>query len=252
MLGEHIQEMRALEDEYWWFVARRRLALRLLDDAGLTSPVILDGGCGAGALLAELASRGRAYGADISASAVQTTRERGLGGLVQCDIQHAAFRAGSFDAVVLCDVLEHVEDDRGAVAEAARLLRPNGVLVITLPALGLLWSSHDEALGHQRRYGKRGARELVESAGLTVERLSFGLAVLFPLALIVRALQRLTTHLRRRPPETGIIRVPARVNRALVALMDLENAVIRRANLPIGVSLALVARKPGDDVRREG
>ncbi len=244
MLRKHIDEMRELEDRYWWFVARRRLALGLLDDAGLGSATILDGGCGAGALLSELALRGRAYGADISESAVLTTRERGLGNLVQCDIQQAAFRSGTFDAVMLCDVLEHVDDDRQAVAEAARLLRPGGVAVITLPALGLLWSAHDEALGHRRRYGRRQTRELVESAGLRIEKLSFGLTLLFPLAFVVRMAQRVTTRLRRQPPETGIIRVPRLANRALVALMDLENAVIRRVNLPVGVSLAVVARKP--------
>jgi SAM-dependent methyltransferase len=244
MLGKHIDEMRELEDHYWWFVARRRLALGLLDDAGLTSPTVLDGGCGAGALLAELALRGRAYGADIAESAVRTTRDRGLGNLVRCDIQQAAFRSGAFDAVMLCDVLEHVDDDRQAVAEAARLLRPGGVAVITLPALGLLWSSHDEALGHRRRYGGRQARELVESAGLRVGRISYGLTLLFPLALVVRMVQRVITRLRRRTPETGIIRVPRLANRALIALMDLENAVIRRVGLPLGVSLAVLARKP--------
>jgi len=245
MLRRHIEEMRELEDHYWWFVARRRLALGLLDDLGMETPTVLDGGCGAGALLAELAARGQAYGADLSAEAILTTRERGLQRLVQCDVQRAAFRSGAFDAVVLCDVLEHVDDDRLAVEEAARLLRPGGALILTLPALGLLWSSHDEALGHRRRYGRRGARRLVESAGLRVEKLSFGLSALFPLALVVRLLQRATTRLRRAPPETGIIRVPAMANRALIALMDVENAVMRRVALPIGVSLAIVARKPG-------
>jgi SAM-dependent methyltransferase len=246
MLDKHISEMRELEDHYWWFVARRRLAVGLLDDARLDSPTVLDGGCGAGALLAELAARGKAYGADVSLSAIRTTRERGLGRLVQCDMQQAAFRAEAFDAVMLCDVLEHVAEDRQAIGEAARMLKPGGVLVVTLPALDVLWSAHDEALGHRRRYGARRTREMLEAAGLRVERLSCGLFFLFPIALIARFVQRLTTGLRRRPPETGIVRVPRVVNRVLVGLMDLENRLIRKVSLPIGVSLVAVARKaPG-------
>ena len=244
MLDKHIGEMRELEDHYWWFVARRRLAVGLLDDARLDSPTMLDAGCGAGALLAELAARGKAYGADVSPSAIQTTQERGLGGLVRCDIQQAAFRAEAFDAVALCDVLEHIEDDRQAVAEAARMLKPGGVLIVTLPALDILWSAHDEALGHRRRYGAKQTREMIQAAGLRVERLSYGLFILLAVALVARLVQRLTTRLRRHPPETGIIRVPRPANRLLIGLMNLENALIRRVNLPIGVSLVAVARKP--------
>lgn len=243
MRPEHLLEMRDLEDHYWWFIARRRLALSLLDQAALPAQTILDGGCGAGALLAELATRGKAYGADISESAIRITRTRGLHNLVQCDIQRAAFASETFDAILLCDVLEHVPDDNQAIAEAARMLKPGGLLIMTLPALGLLWSSHDEALGHLRRYGKRGVRRMIESMGLRVKKVSFGLSFLFPVAVVVRLVQRLTTFLGRRKPETGIIRVPPFVNELLVRLMDLENAVIKRFNLPIGVSLVVVAEK---------
>jgi hypothetical protein len=118
------------------------------------------------------------------------------------------------------------------------------VLIVTLPALDILWSAHDEALGHRRRYGAKRTREMLQAAGLRVERLSYGLFFLFPVALVARLVQRLTTRLRRHPPETGIIRVPGPLNRLLTGLMDLENALIRRVNLPIGVSLVAVARKP--------
>jgi len=247
MLDKHIDEMRDLEDHYWWFVARRRLAVGLLDDARLSSPTILDGGFGAGALLAELGRRGRAYGADISESAIRAALGRGLSGIVRCDIHQPPFRSEVFDVVTLCDVLEHLDDDRQAVSEAARILKPGGVLIVTLPALGLLWGSHDEALGHRRRYGARQARQMAETAGLRVEKLSFGLFLLFPVALVVRLLQRLTTKLRRKPPETGIIPVPRFLNTLLICLMDVENAIIRRVNLPVGVSLVMVARKPGGE-----
>lgn len=243
MLDTHLLEMRELEDHYWWFVARRRVALALLDDAGLTKPRLLDGGCGAGALLAELAQRGRAVGVDVSASAIALTRERGLEPIVQADLERLPLAAGAFDVVMLLDVLEHVRDDQQALNEAARVLRPGGLAIITLPALGFLWSAHDEALGHYRRYQPSRVRQMIADAGLAATRVSFGLFFFFPVAVVLRSWQRLVHRRRGGPPQTGIIRVPRWLNRLLVRFMDLENAILRRVNLPIGVSLVVVARK---------
>jgi len=245
MLDAHLTEMRELEDHYWWFIARRRVALALLDDAHLAAPKLLDAGCGAGALLAELSARGRAVGVDLSPSAIAITKDRGLGGLIQADLQHLPIAREAFDAVMLCDVLEHVLDDEQALREAARVLRPGGIAVITLPALAFLWSTHDQALGHHRRYHPSRVRRIVIDAGLTVERMSFGLFLLFPVAVVLRGFQRLVHRRRGGPPQTGIIRVPAFLNCLLVRLMDLENALLHRLNLPIGVSLVVVARKGG-------
>jgi SAM-dependent methyltransferase len=244
MLDGHVAEMRELEDHYWWFVARRRIALALLDQRWSGAGRLLDGGFGAGALLAELARRGPAFGVDASASAVALTQERGLSRLVRGDVQALPFRSESFGAVTLCDVLEHVDDDRAAVLEAVRVLKPGGLLILTLPALKILWSAHDEALAHRRRYDPQGVRQMLEAAGLHVERLSYGLCFLFPVALALRSLQRLFRRRDAGPPRTGIIRVPVWVNRLLIALMDVENALLARANLPVGVSIVAVARRP--------
>ncbi len=244
MLDAHLIEMRELEDHYWWFLARRRAVLALLDDAGLADPRLLDEGCGAGALLAELTTRGRAAGVDVSASAIALTGERGLRQLAQADLGALPFLSGTFDAVTLLDVLEHVPDDQKALNEAARVLRPGGLAIITLPALGFLWSSHDEALGHHRRYGPSRVRRMAAEAGLAVRRLSFGLFFFFPVAVALRSWQRVVHRRRGGPAQTGIIRVPGWLNRALIRVMDFENALLRRLNLPIGVSLVMVARKP--------
>jgi SAM-dependent methyltransferase len=216
----------------------------ILDDASTDKTRLLDAGCGAGALLAELAGRGHAVGIDVAASAIAITARRGPHTLVQADARDLPFRADAFDAVMLCDVLEHIDDDKQALLEAARVLRPGGVVIMTLPALNLLWSNHDEALGHRRRYHPADIRRMLRDAELSVEKMSFGLFFLFPIALVLRPLQRLLARRRKRPPETGIIRVPRFLNRFLIGLMDLENALIRRVNLPIGISLVAVGRKP--------
>ena len=249
MLDTHLKEMRELEDHYWWFVARRKLALTLLDQERLETPRLLDCGCGAGALLAELDVRGEAHGIDESAAAIEITRDRGFVRLVRSDVGHAPFEDGAFDAVTMLDVLEHVEEDQAALDETARLLRPGGVLVTTLPALGILWGSHDEALGHLRRYGPRRLREMLADAGLELQKLSFGLCLLFPVALVLRWFQR-TFRRKGAPPATGLVRVPKWLNRVLIWSMDVENAMIRKVNLPVGVSLVAVARKPVHEIEK--
>jgi SAM-dependent methyltransferase len=242
-----LKQLRDLEDRYWWFVARRRLALALLDREGLTDARLLDCGCGGGALLAALSERGWEVGVDVAAAALALTRDRGLSRLVQSDAQAIALRSDTFDAATLCDVLEHVEDDDGALREVVRVLKPGGIVIASFPALGALWSGHDEALGHYRRYSGRRVRGMMREAGLCVERLSYGLFFLLPLALVLRPLQRLVQWMGGRQPRTGIIAVPEWANRCLLWLMDRENALIRRISLPIGVSIVVAARKANPD-----
>src|SRR5947208_349797 len=141
--------MRALEDWYWWFVARRSAALRFLADyLPRETPVrILDAGCGTGALLEALRhDPGReSVGLDFAEAALQFCRQRGYDRLVRGDLEALPFADARFDAVTALDVLEHVPDDHAAAREIARVLRPGGVLVASVPAYRFLWSSHDVA-----------------------------------------------------------------------------------------------------------
>jgi len=246
MRPEELLEMRELEDHYWWFVSRRRTVLRLLDRLDLGPYAeLLDGGCGTGALLVELGSRGHAHGADVSRDALRLTAQRGAGRLVCSDLQQLAFRDGSFHVLLSADVLEHVEDDQRALAELGRVAKVGGHIIITVPALDILWGPHDEALRHRRRYSPRRLRALARGAGLEVKVLSYGLVLLFPLALLLRSAQRLSHRLRPRAPTTGIVALPPWANRLASWLMAQEERLVGRVPLPWGVSLVAVLRKPG-------
>ena len=237
--------MRALEDWYWWFVARRAAALRFLSDYAPSGDPrqILDAGCGTGALLEALRRLPdfEAVGLDFSEAALDFCRERGYGRLVRGDLEAMPFTGAQFDAVTALDVIEHVPDDIAAAREIARVLKPGGILVASVPAYPFLWSNHDVALHHRRRYYRAGMVRLLEGAGLRIEKSTYLLTALFPLA----AAQRLAARMVRPAAEAGLPPVPQWLNRFLVALQNAELSISRRVNLPWGLTIMVVARKPG-------
>jgi SAM-dependent methyltransferase len=240
------ERMHALEDWYWWFVARRRAAARFIRDyAPPDRPLrILDAGCGTGAMLDLF--RGwpdaQVTGVDLAPEALSFSRGRGHRRLAGADLTLLPFRSGAFDVVTALDVIEHVPSDEGAVAEISRVLRPGGILVATVPAYQFLWGPHDEALHHQRRYDLNQFRELIHGSGLRVEKETYLLAGLFPLAAAMRMATR-----NRKPAQEGsaaLPQFPAFINQALIGVQAAELEVARRASLPFGLTVLVVARKP--------
>jgi len=149
---------------------------------------------------------------------------------------------GWADVVLLLDVLEHLDDDAAALATARRALAPGGLLVVTVPAYRWLWSDHDVALGHRRRYAAGELVGRVRGAGLSVERVSYFNMLLFPAVATVRVWKRLVgdrTHDLHRPSD--------RWNRRLGRVFALERPLLPRVPLPFGSSLLLLARRRAED-----
>ncbi len=233
-------QMFELEDHYWWFVARRQLALRLLKAHPASEGATLDVGCGTGAMLSELLRLGPATGIDVSPEALSRCRLRGLTSVVEADAEQLPFKTSSFAKVVTLDTLEHVRDDHAACAEIFRVLQPGAVVVINVPAFRWLWGPHDVALHHHRRYTKRELITLLKRSGFEVERASYSVFFLFPVVVMVRLLDRLrTSQARVRLPQVG----PA-LNKLLIALMRWEGSLLLKVPLPVGSSVVAVARKP--------
>lgn len=241
-----------LQDAHWWFRARGEIVLALLGDAlreraarangsGARRPRIVDLGCGAGGMIGRLAALGEAVGMDASPAAVEYAREVGVDIHLGALPAPVPFADGSFDAATLLDVLEHIDDDRAALAAIRGLLRPGGILVVTVPAFPFLWSQHDELNEHRRRYVRAELREKLESAGFDVLRLSYFNTFLFPPIAAVRLAGRLGG--RRDEPMEG--RVPKPVNALLRELFASERWLLRSGSLPFGVSLIAVARSHG-------
>jgi ubiquinone/menaquinone biosynthesis C-methylase UbiE len=232
--------MFELEDSYWWFVARRRLALSLLKPLVGQGTKVVDLGCGTGAVLAEIAAWASPIGADMSRLALKLALSRGDFDLVQADGVALPLSSESVDAVIGLDVFEHIEDDAAALAECARVLRPGGVLVLSVPAFRSLWGPHDVALHHFRRYRKRQVAERLRAAGLEPMKLSYSVFFLFPLVVVTRIIEKI----RPGPARASLPKVPRWLNGFLIKLGDGEAGLIRSASLPWGSSVVAVARKP--------
>lgn len=240
---EHL-ELYQLEETYWWFIGRRELVAQMVARyCQQARPAILDAGCGTGGTMAQVAHLGRVIGCDRSVYALAFCRDRGFSELVAGDVCALPFASASLDVCLSCDVLEHTPDDRQAVQELVRVLRPGGTVVLTVPAHRFLWSEHDEALEHRRRYSARELRQLLQESGMQLEKLSPVVVGVFVPILLFRLLQRLRPKAPEEP-RTDLRVLPGLINGLLIQGLRLENWLLRRLNLPVGTSLVAVARKP--------
>jgi SAM-dependent methyltransferase len=240
-------EMYEQEDHHWWFRGRRAVIWALLHRTTLpATPTILDAGCGTGRNLVEFGALGAATGVDPSADAVAFCHRRGIGNVVCAGLEALPFDDGEFDLVLACDVLEHIEDDSGALRELHRVARPGAHLLITVPAYQWMWTEHDVQLHHVRRYTSAVLRARVMGAGWSVETTTYFNSILLPVVAAARAMTRRRGPGDARRGRTDLDRTPALVNRALELPMLVEAAMVRRgARFPAGVSLGLVCRRNG-------
>ena len=239
---EHAR-MFEFEDHYWWFVGRQAVIRALLDRHLRPVPdrTILDVGCGSGATLKVLEDYGYTIGLDPYASAIALSKQRGLTRLVVGDATRLPYPAESFDLVTALDVMEHIEDDVAALGEVHRVLKPNGQMLLTVPAYQWLWSQHDIALDHFRRYTASLLKQRVKAAGFIIERLTYCISLLLPAAAALRLSERY-----RKPkhgPQAALIELPKPLNAFCLATVQLEASLLRYINLPAGVSVVCLARR---------
>ena len=231
------------EETQWWYAGMRAISLALLAPAVPSRPEgirILDAGCGTGHNLRYLSRLGRAVGIDLSDEALRFCRIRGASA-AKAALNALPFPDATFDCVTSFDVLYHrwVEDDRAAVAELARVLRPAGVLLVRVPALRALWGAHDEAVHSRHRYTRGEVKSLLRSAGLEVVRASYGNTLLFPLLAARRTLDRITGR-----HGSDVAFLPAPLERAFRALLEVEARLVPHLSLPVGASVFALARRP--------
>jgi SAM-dependent methyltransferase len=231
----HLAEDRA----HWWFRGRRAILRAVLRRALPPGRLkLLEVGCGAGNVLETLAEFGEAVGMEPDETLVSAARAAGL------DVRRGALPHdrvvpdGWADVVLVLDVLEHLDDDGGALTALRALVRPGGTLVVMVPAYRWLWSSHDVTLGHRRRYTASSLRRVVERAGFGVTYCSYFNTLLLPAIALTRALKRLAGANGH-----DLARPAAPVNATLACVFGLEAAIVPRVPMPAGASLLLLARR---------
>jgi SAM-dependent methyltransferase len=234
-----------IEETNWWFVARRRLVRRFAEQvrAELGRPLrILDVACATAMSFRFLADLGTIRGLDISNETIHFAKQRGIDRIVRGDAQKMPFRDGSFDLVLALDAFEHFPDDVGSMGEVRRVLAAGGTLICTVPAYMSLWSPHDDAFHHLRRYTRGELGSKIRGQSLDVKRLSYYSMFLTPPLWVFRKLRKLTA--RGKPASSDFtIPLPGIVEGSLAGLMKLEAFMLRFVDLPVGASLICVSRK---------
>jgi SAM-dependent methyltransferase len=248
MRPDLITDLYEKEATYWWNVSKREMVLSLLRSVGgLKEPgLALDIGCGGGYTAWVFESYHKMVGVDVSAEALKLCLRRGLRRLCQVDLANflLPFKSDSFDVVLALDVIEHLDDDLGALMECRRILKPGGVLILTVPAFMWLWSPWDEALGHKRRYTALSLSKTIQEAGLSMKELTYMFFFVFPMAVFIRGMKRLF----QKDPMTyssDFLPIPGVLNNLFIRIGRLEQWIITKFNLdlPFGLSVISVAVK---------
>ncbi len=245
MKKEIYTHIHNIEQTHWWYVARRKIIFDWVQRVLLNyrEPYVLDVGCGTGMNMEHLHANGykQVVGLDFSTEAFIFCRSYQLTKVICGDGSHPPFQCKSFDVIMALDLIEHLEDDTQALQEFARLLNPNGSLIIFTPAFNFLWSLQDEVGHHYRRYTAGELRQKLEKAGLSIKKLTYANTFLFPLILAGRIAFRLFGNDSQVTSENDLH--PSWSNGLLQTIFAAERPLLRYANFPFGVSLLCIAQK---------
>lgn len=234
--------MAELDQQHWWFTARRRILAEVIER--IVKPPkdaeILEIGCGTGHNLEMLARFGRVEGSEYDDHAREIAAKR-IGRPITkvCLPDLDAYAEGRFDLIALLDVLEHVDADKATLQSILPRLKPGGALLLTVPINPWMWSAHDVSHHHKRRYRKAEIRDLLSGAGFDVQLLSPFNTLLYPAVAAARIAGKALGRDKADDEMPG-----KAVNTVLDRVFGLEAGLIGRVPMPVGVSLVAVARRP--------
>jgi SAM-dependent methyltransferase len=247
MEREQYDIMARREERHWWYAGMRRVALAVLERVLRDRPRvrILDAGCGTGGTTIELRRFGEVVGVDLAWAALEPARGRGLTRLARASIEGLPFGAATFDVVTSFEVVYHlgVASDAAALLELRRVLRPDGLLLLRVPAHDWLRGEHDRLVHTRHRYSPGEVSRKLADAGFVVEQLSWANSVLFVPAVAKRLLERTNGHAASATAEPDLWQPPGPINALLESAVAVEALAIPRGlPLPFGLSLLAVAR----------
>ena len=205
---------------------------------------ILEVGCSGCAFIRFMNRKGfkNLYGIDISKKAVNLCKSKGVKTAYVMDAAKTKFRDNEFDLIVSSDILEHIKDDNSAIAEWNRILKPNGALIIFVPAFNFLWGSHDKINNHYRRYTRPKLIKALERNNFAIQRSSYwNFSLFFPISLL-RFFQRIFLN-NKNQKDDQLYELNTNLNKLLTLLLKLENRLLNNVNFPVGISVFAVAKK---------
>ena len=240
-----MKAMLDVDEYHWWYRGRREVIRAELDRLPLPQGAhVLDAGCGSGRTLEELLDYGEPCGIELNEEAAEVARARGHE-VVLGEVEQLPWADATFELITCLDVIEHTPDDRVALRELRRVCKPDGWLLVTVPAYQALWSTHDEANHHYRRYVRGMLRAAAVDAGWHVERMtSFNSLLLAPAAAA-----RIARRRRRNngAPASDLKVGPEWLNNLLERPLHIEARWLARGRtLPVGLSLLAVLQNPAE------
>jgi ubiquinone/menaquinone biosynthesis C-methylase UbiE len=243
---EEYEKLDRIDREHWFYAGKRAIVRHWIARYVALKPddLLIDVGCGTGTFAREMAQTCRVLGVDNHDESIRISEPklRAVGGSVLSSrLERIDLPDGAAAVVTAMDVLEHLDDDFGALREMVRLARVGGLVVLTVPALMSLWSDWDVALHHRRRYNRRELRRLVDLPEVEVLRCSYYNMAALPLIAVIRGWRRI----RPAAPaaDRAEDRVPPRWLNALLYRSLVTPACREWPTQPIGVALLAVLRK---------
>lgn len=233
------QQMAELDQRHWWYRARREIIANLIRrEAQLPKNAqILEIGCGTGHNLSMLAGFGHVEALELDDEA-RALSEKRLGRKIMSSPlpELAEVPDRHYDLIGAFDVIEHIDDDVTALASIATKLKVGARFILTVPAHQWMWTAHDVANHHKRRYSRAALKRLIETSPMKLERVGYFNSLLFPLAVAERTASKL------RGKDNGDVKLPpAPLNSALEKVFAIERHLVGRFPLPPGLSLFAVA-----------
>ncbi|MBL7148073.1 MAG: class I SAM-dependent methyltransferase [Nanoarchaeota archaeon] len=227
---------------YWWFLGKRNLIDCLLSEIPRKRKrlKILDIGCGTGEDLPLISKYGDVFALEYSKEVIKYIPKEKVVGIVRGDARFLSFKENVFDIIIILDVLEHVKEDVKIMKEVSRVLKLDGILLISVPAVPFLFGNHDRALHHLRRYSKKSLNKILKDSGLKAERITYwNFFLFFPIAFV-----RILNKIKNVEKKSDIKNLPKAFNWFFLLILNLENKLIKFGiNLPIGLSLVVILKK---------
>lgn len=235
--------MAEREETYWWHLGRLRIIQSYVRRAKGDRPqlAILNVGCGTGGTIKMLASFGETDNVDISDEAIKYMQKLGYKKVTKVNSIYLPFKDKTYDMVCAFDVLEHIDNQIGALKEWKRVIKDDGFIIITVPAYQWLWSGHDVSLHHKRRYTVRRLTTAAKDAGLTPCKRSYAIVFSIPMVAAFRIMHKLFRH--NTNSETSYVDVPRWMNTIFTKMLYLEARLHAVVSFPFGTSVVAVFKK---------